>query len=116
MHYIGVTSDSGKSIPLVCKLVFRPVLPLFSHQPQNLHLVHASGPYWGICTVLVVAIIWTGRNLDRSINKQPGVKQKSQTKLCIVIHHDAMFLRLPGRLCCKLSRGPLMALLSVYSN
>jgi hypothetical protein len=36
-----------------------------------------------IWTVLVVAIIWTGRNLDRSINKQPGVKQKSQIKLCM---------------------------------
>jgi hypothetical protein len=70
----------------------------------------------GACAVLVVAIIWTGRNLDRSISKQPGVKQKSQLKLCIVIHHYAMFLCVPGHLCCKLTRGPLMALLSVYSN
>jgi hypothetical protein len=26
--------------------------------------------------LLVVAIIWTGRDLDRSRNKQPGMKQK----------------------------------------
>jgi hypothetical protein len=68
------------------------------------------------CSVLVVAIIWTGRHLDRSINKQPGVKQKSQMKLYMDIRHDAMYLRVPGRLCCKLSREPLMARLSVYSN
>jgi hypothetical protein len=36
--------------------------------------------------------------------------------LGMFIHHDAMFLRVPGRLCCKLKRGPLMALLSTGST